>query len=461
VSEPDSEPLPTRLLDSLSSPFAAAFALLVPLVFIHVRYQPTWTVDLGSTGATISLSDLAVLACGAVGLAAGLRLGFGPLRRALPLVLLAAAFLAVVLLGTVWGAVVGEEFRFATHLVTALKLGEYALLGLAAPLVLRRREDVTALLATLTAWSVAATAGAVLQFLGLVNEFEGRRPGQREPSFLGTHDLAALSGATLAVGLAGIALGAPERRERILAAVAGCAGALGLVLSGALAGFVGIAVAAIAAGALAHRRRVLTPARAAGLAAVVALVGGGIFALREGDMRAFLRFLGIQPARDTDTFAGESYVQRYVLAYIGGRIFLDHPLLGAGWQATSEEETYGPYVPDARRRFPEADPRALPSPEHPWGVQNAYIQAAAELGVVGLASFLALLGAGLVTAARAAARAPPAGALAAAVPILWLLVAMGVWLGLGLVAGIPLAGLTWLALGLAAAAPGWTDGGPG
>jgi O-antigen ligase len=456
VSEPDSEPLPTRLLASLSSPFPAAFALLVPLVFLHVEYQPTWTVDVGSTSATISLSDLAVLACGALGLAAGARLGFAPLRRALPLVVLATVFLAIVLLGTAWGTVVGDEYRFATHLVTALKLGEYALLGLAAPLVVRRPDDLTPLLATLAVWSVSATTVGVLQFLGLVNELEGRRPGQREPSFLGTHDFAALSGATLAVGLVAIALGAPERRGRVLAAVAGSAGGLGLALSGALAGLVGIAVAALAVGALAHRRRVLTLRRGAGLAAVVVLVGAGIVALRASDMRAFLRFLGIEPARETDTFAGASYVQRYVLAYIGGRIFLDHPVLGAGWQATSEEETYGPYVGDARRRFPEADPPMFPSPEHPWGVQNAYIQAAAELGVVGLASLLALLGTALVLGARAAARGPPATARAAAVPFLWLLVAMGVWLGLGLVAGIPLAGLTWLALGLSAAAHAWS-----
>jgi hypothetical protein len=33
---------------------------------------------------------------------------------------------------------------------------------------------------------------------------------------------------------------------------------------------------------------------------------------------------------------------------------------------------------------------------------------------------------------------------------------MGVWLGLGLIAGTPLVGLQWLALGLAAAAATWT-----
>jgi hypothetical protein len=32
---------------------------------------------------------------------------------------------------------------------------------------------------------------------------------------------------------------------------------------------------------------------------------------------------------------------------------------------------------------------------------------------------------------------------------------MGVWIGIGLVAGIPLVGLTWLAIGLAASTTTW------
>ena len=386
-----------------------------------------------------------------------MRLGFGPLRRALPIVVAAAIFLALVLAATLYGSAIGQEYGFARHLVTALQFGEYALLGLAAPLVLRRAEDLVPLLATLMVWSVAASGAAVLQFLGLIDEERGRQPGQREPSFLGYHDLAALSGATLAVGLAAIALGCPRRRDRILAAVAGVAGAVGLVLSGALAGFVGIVAAGAMVAALARRRGTLTFARAVALVAVISVVGVGLLALRIANVNAFLRFVGISPARDTETFGGESYVQRLVLGYVGMRIFLDHPVLGAGWQATSEEETYGPYLSDARRRYPDARPEMFPSPEHPWGVQNAYIQAAAELGAVGLLAFLGLFATGFLVAGRAAARAPPVAALAAALPLLWLLVAMGVWLGLGLVAGIPLAGLLWLALGLAAATPTWAS----
>jgi O-antigen ligase len=453
-----SERDPAGLSQLIASPGAAAFALLVPLVFLHRNYQPSVSLDLGSTDATLTLSDVAVLGCGAIGVAVARRHGLGALRAGWPVLVLGGAFLALILAATFNGAAIGEEYRFAKHLVTALKFAEYALLALAAPLVIRRCEDLAPLLLTLTLWSAAASVGAVLQFLGLVNELEGRRPGQREPSFVGLHDLAALSGATLAIALIAIALEDERGRGRLVGAVAGAAGAVGLVLSGALAGFLGLVAAALAAIVLAWLRRTLTLRRLAAVAAVVALVGGGILALREADMRAFLRFLGVQPARDTETFAGESYVQRLVLGYIGTRIFLDRPIVGAGWQASSEEETYGPFIPDARRRYPDAPDLAFPSPEHPWGVQNAYIQAGAELGIVGLALFLGLFAAGLLVAARVAARAPPAAARAAAVPILWLLVTMGVWLGLGLVAGIPLVGLHWLALGLAAAAPNWISG---
>src|SRR5207244_3357890 len=48
-----------------------------------------------------------------------------------------------------------------------------------------------------------------------------------------------------------------------------------------------------------------------------------------------------------------------------------------------------------------------------------------------------------------ALRGPPALGLLAA---LWLILAMGIWSAVGLVAGIPLDALTWLGVGLAAAA---------
>ena len=167
------------------------------------------------------------------------------------------------------------------------------------------------------------------------------------------------------------------------------------------------------------------------------------------DTRPLLDALGIERPRDVATDPEASWQQRAALAYIGGRIFLDHPLVGVGWQASSEAEQYEPYLADARARFPDLPERALPSPEHAWGVQNAYVQAAADLGVGGLA--------GVARAPPRPARGRLARGHEAGVPILWLLVSMGIWIGLGLVAGIPLVGLTWLSIGLAAASAAWRE----
>jgi hypothetical protein len=419
-------------------PYPLLFALCVPLVFLHADYQPSFTVSIGGSDATLFLSDAAVLAAGAVGIAAGLRLGFAPLRAGRAIWIASAIFLAFVLAGTAVGAASIDNYPLADNLLTAAKLAEYSLLALAAPLAIRGAEELTPLLVTLTAWSTAATGGALLQFLGVLNEFEGRRPGQREPSFLGIHDLAALSGATLAVGLLALALG--ERRR--LGLVAGVAGGLGVILSGATAAVLGVAAAGAAAWLLGRRR-------ALAIGAVVLVVAGGTIAIRTVDTRPLLDALGIDRPREVATDPEASWQQRVALAYIGGRIFLDHPLLGVGWQGSSEPESYQPYLADARDRFPDLPERALPSPEDAWGVQNAYVQAAADLGVGGLLAWLALFLVPLAVAWR--------GGPAAGVPILWLLVSMGIWIGLGLVAGIPLVGLTWLSIGLAAASAAWRE----
>lgn len=430
------------------SPAPALFALLVPLVFLHAQYQPSVSVAIAGSSATLYLSDVAVLAIGAVGAWSAWRDGLGPLRPGRLAFAGAAAFLMMVFVATLYGPALGDHYASAKHLLTALKLAEYGLLALAAPLVLRRIEDVRLPLWTLTLWSVAASVGAVLQFLGVVDELEGRRPGQREPSFVGIHDLAALSGATLSLGLLTIVL----RREPRLGAVAGVAGAVGLGLSGAVAGVVGIAAAATAAVLYARPR----PLRVLAVASIVAAVGACVIALRTVDTRPLLDALGVSHSEHVKRNDAEvSWNQRFALSYIGVRIFRDHPLIGVGFEGSEDAQHYRSYVDDARRKFPSVPQIAFPSPAHPWGVQNGYVQAAADMGILGLAAFASLFLFALFVAVRAARRSPPELRYVTAVPILWLLLTMGVWLGLGLVAGIPLVGLTSLAVGFAAAAPSW------
>src|SRR5206468_1010176 len=132
------------------------------------------------------------------------------------------------------------------------------------------------------------------------------------------------------------------------------------------------------------------------------------------------------------------------------------PALGVGWQGSSEESAYGPQLAAAHREFPDASPLSFPSPRHPWGVQNGYVQALADLGIVGFLLFVGLLACGLVIAGRAAVRAPPETAGPALLAGIWLLAAVGIWSAVGLVAGIPLDAVTWLALGLAVAAAAGT-----
>ncbi|MDX6514123.1 MAG: O-Antigen ligase [Gaiellaceae bacterium] len=442
----------TGLRDVATTPEVAAVALVLPLIFLHRKYQPEWTLGVGSTGASVRLSDLAVLAAAAAGLVAAVRYGIDRLRPGRLAFLVGAALLAWILAATFYPLAWEHHYRFATHLVTALKFVEYALLALVVPLVVRSRKDLRILLGSLTAWSVAMSTVAVLQFFGIVNELEGRRPGQREPAYVGIHDLAALSGAVLSIGLVALALGTDDRRERVGAWVAGISGAVGLVLSGAVAGALGAGVAAVAVVVVAFRRGALDRRRFLALAGIMAVIGAGVVALRSADLQNGLKLFGVEPAKQTQSAAAETYAQRSVLAYIGWRTFAGHPLLGVGWQGTSEAENYEPYLADAKRRFPDVPPVALPSPQHAWGVQNAWLQAAAELGVPGFLLFAGLFVVSLAIAARVALRAAreiaPLGLLAAC----WLFVVMGVWIGLGIVAGIPQDALQWLAVGLAAAA---------
>ena len=178
--------------------------------------------------------------------------------------------------------------------------------------------------------------------------------------------------------------------------------------------------------------------------ACLVLVAAGVLTLRAGDFEHFLRFLHLK-GRETQTANIQTYSQHTLLAYVGYRIWRDHPVAGAGWQASNEAATVAPVLPAAHRKFPDVAPLAFPTSAHEWGVQNGYVQAAADLGAVGVLAWLAPFAIALVLALRA--NAPPG-----AVAVFVLLAAMGIWIAQGLVAGIPLDAAMWLGFGLAATA---------
>jgi hypothetical protein len=405
-----------------------ALALAVPFLFLHIKYQPGVRVPLGSTHLGLELSDLGVLLVALAALREGLRTGFTRLRPALWLWVAAALLL-------IWIFVRSQSL---SHLVTAAKFAEYALLAVSLPLLLRRRAQWELVAAVIVAWSVAATLFGLAQILG-VDVADAWAAGRRQPSFLGHSDFAALSAFALAIGLAAVLLA-----RRSVGWIGVASGVIGLMIAGATAGLIGTGAGAAGLLYAIARRRRLEARDFAVTGACLALVAAGVLTLRAGDFEHFLRFLHLK-GREEQTNNIETYSHHTLLAYIGYRIWRDHPVAGAGWQASNEPETVDPVLPAAHREFPDVSPLSFPTREHEWGVQNAYVQSAADLGVIGLVLWLVPFAVALVLALGA--NAPPGAVATFAV-----LAAMGVWVGQGLVAGIPLDAVTWLGFGLAATA---------
>jgi O-antigen ligase/polysaccharide polymerase Wzy-like membrane protein len=429
-----------RLVEGVT-PEALVLAVAIPVVFWHLRYQPKVHVHVGSTAVGIELSDVAVLAVVVAAIVGGMRLGFAPLRRGLP-IWVAAGLLFVWIAISVASAAGSNGYPWQTHGVTAAKFFEYALLAPAVVLLLRRQADLTLLTGVVVAWSVVATLVGLIQFLG-ADIFVSGATGGRQLSFLGFHDFGALSAAALAVGLTAIAL-PTLGLDRTIGWVGVVSGALGVVLSAPITAVIGLGLAAVALLALALLRGEASLRRFAVIGAILAVTAAGAVAMRGDQLDEVLRFVGIEAKRDSGTNV-ESYAHRSVLAWIGWQIFVDNPVKGAGWEASGDPERYMPYVPEARREFPDEPDLAFPAPNRSYGVQNLYVQTLADLGVVGFVLLLSVF----ATVAWVALRSRNAFA---AIGLAWAAVVAGVWAALGIVAGIPLDALTWIAFGLVAIA---------
>jgi O-antigen ligase len=406
-------------------------AAALPLLFLHRQYQPSLT----SGGVTLTLADLGLVAVVLAALYAGARGGFAPLARARFVWLALALFAVWMFASLVWARHNDAGYAIGSHVVSAGKFFEFMLLAPAVPLILRKREERRVFFLAFAAWSAFLTIVAILQFLGLVNEFEGRRSLQREPSYVGVHELGAISGAALALAFIAIVAG----RWRRFSLLALLAGGLGVALAAALDSVGGMIAAAVTVWAVEQARGRVPVRRVLVLAAVVVAVAVAAVSLRGSAVSAFLQFLGVRPANENTRTHVQTYAHRTLLGYIGVKIWLDHPVVGAGWQESEQPAAFTPHLAAAHRRFPSEPALAFPAPEHEWGVQNGIIQTLADLGVVGLALLLA----GLVAAFRLAVRA---GALVAPA---WLWVSFAVFTGTGLLAGASVNILLWLAVGLA------------
>ncbi len=431
----------SALTRSAVTPEALVLAAALPVVFLHLRYQPTIRFDAGETTIGIELSDLAILAVVLAAVLAARRLGAAGLRAGTPLWISAGLLFLWILVEILLPLHGSQDYSWQTHGVTAAKFVEYALLAPAVVLLVRRRSDLQLIVSVVVAWSVLATLAGLAQFFG-ANIFVSGATGGRQLSFLGFHDFAGLSAAALAVACAVIAL--PRLGlDRRLGYVGAAAGSLGVILSGAIAAVVGLGLAAIALLVTARLRREVVVRRLVVVLAILAVTGAGATAMRGSELDAFLRFVGLKPEQTSANV--ESYAQRTVLAWIGWQIFLDHPVAGVGWEASGDADVFMPYVPAAKRKFSEEPDLAFPSADRRYGVQNLYVQSLADLGIVGFLLLVAVFLTAVMLALRRLGEP-------AVIGLLWTAVVAGLWLAQGIVAGIPLDATTWLGFGLAAAA---------
>jgi O-antigen ligase len=423
--------------------------LVFVLVFVHVRYVPS--VAIGRV--TLSLADVAML----IAFVAAARLvrrdrdllpGAGLVWLALTLFLLWA------LADTFIPMTSGHAYDWRAHLVTWAKFAEYALLAPVAAVLIRGPGGVRPLLRTAVATATVAAIVAVAQFAG-APIFAAMRSGGRQPSFTGVHELGTLGGVALAIACVSLLRSRPQ--DRLLVRVGFVSGILCIVLSGAVAVALGVGISVTVVLLVGARRGWLRPATIALMVATLAVTEVGVVSIRAGDIAQFGRYLGLARKEHSTTADVQTYAQRSLLLYIATRIWEHNPIIGAGWQSAHEPSVFGPELPAAHAKFPDQPPLAFPSRQHPWGIDNAYVQALAELGVVGCALLVAVLGFGLLYGARSTLRDSPETAALALLGLAWLTLVIGVWAG----QGYNISSYTdtaWLGLGVIGAAAAGATG---
>jgi hypothetical protein len=410
------------------------YLVTVLVSLIRAPDLPSTTVHLGSTGVAVNPSDILLV------LLAIWTLFRIVIRRELPRQSLVVLVPLVVFAAWI---MVTAAANGSDAFVSAGKFVELAVIAVATALVVRTGSSIWPLVWALLGMNVAADVSALL---GFVHNFNAR-----QPSFLGEHDLAALSTMTMSIWLAHLYV-ATDRHRRI-ARACGLVGAIGITLGAALASLVGVYLAVAALAALA-RGRGQFDARKLGLTiAVLVVITGAVLNLRADNLGFLRAWFGTHETSSTSQPEPGAWSQRLIFAYIGGRVFAAHPVAGTGWYPELPPKEYARFLPDARRRFPDQPAHYFPPANGRFIPQMAYDQVLYELGVLGAAVFLVLGIATVQQSVRAGRRWPRSDPepLAAYIAPSWTASMIGVLAGVALFGGATVSVLFWLTLGTAAA----------
>jgi hypothetical protein len=422
--------LPRALRQSAGDLSFVIYLVTVVLCLFRARDLPSVTVGAAGTDVSVGPADLSVAITAALAI---LRLRT---RRTVPSPWLLAATAAFALL--VFASALSNG---AGAVVAAGKLTELAVLSFATAIFVDSRARLATLLALIVGFCTVATAWGLVEFL-----LDERG---RQASFVGEHDLAALATLAVVVGLAHVY--ARGGHLPAIALVGLGAGAAGIVLGASLASLLGLYLAAAAIAAVAAMRRSLRRSAIAVTIALCIAVTAGTLALRSGELGFLQAWFG--PPPETPGQYAASWSQRLIYVYIGGRVFLDQPLLGTGWHGELPPSEYAEYLPAARERFPDQPAHYFPREDGSLIPQQTYDQLLFELGLVGAALFLVLAG---LTVRRALAAAVARGVderwrEQVFVPIGFVAALAGALAGAALFGGSAISAIFWLTVGIAAA----------
>jgi O-antigen ligase len=349
-------------------------ASTLPLLLLNPDHVP---VLVSAAGVEVRPSDLAILLVVVLGLTSP---SDACSRRAARRWLWLAPFLALLVFSA---ARVPDS---GTVMVGVLKLAEYAAFGVAATVLLRRRCDLRMITASLVCCAV------FFALVGVGQQVQEHQVGVRVESLTGTDPLGLLGATVLVVALAGPGFFGSRAWRRVAAA----AGVLCLLVSASISATLAILCAA----AFAAVRRLgpfagLRGASLSMLAVATVATSGALVAIRWSDLRGAAD--QISAPSYAEPRPGGSLVQRAMFADFGARIWLDHPVLGVGFQQTPQLREWTPYFASVRADFPGLDvtyfppvgkiPFGRPMSVVVFGLHNVYSQLLAETGLIGLLLF--------------------------------------------------------------------------
>ena len=410
-------------------PFAVLL-LTTALALVRTTDQPSVGFGLSGTTVDVAPSDVA-LAVLAVLLVTVCRRELVAACRRHPVLVSAAAAFCLWLLAT-------AIFNSATAFVSGVKVVEYAVLGAGVLTLVDDDDRMGRVLDLLLAMTILADVVGLYDYVV--------HGAGRVESFLGTHDFAALATLPLLTMLAGFFV--PHRWSRRRQIVAGVASWIGLTLTAALASLLGLYIGVLVLAVLAWRAKRLAVRPSAATLAVLVAVSVPTLFLRHNDLGFLHQWFGKEEKHHAE-FAS-SWSQRLIYLYVGGRIWQAHPITGTGWYGLLPPREFARFVPDARRAFPDNPPRYFPPVDEPYIPQQTFDQVLFELGLIGEALFLLLLGASAAIGWRRA-RSTLAVRDLDWVPLLYLGGLVGALAGAGLFGGIPVVAILWLSLALPAA----------